>query len=95
MFDFLREPSFYDWFMALFVVAFAAGFCLNNRGALVNRAAGQILLGVLVTGCLGLLTGIFLIFGWLPAVICLVLGWFIANRGDIIYQPLHRRLLGG
>ena len=94
MFTFLSEPNFYYWLALLSGISLFTGFCLNNRGKLFNQLAGVLLRTILIFAVLGLIITFFIMQGWKAGIAAIIVAWLMVNLGDVLYQRMHRRLMG-
>jgi hypothetical protein len=91
----IRQLSLYYWLTALFILALVAGFTISSRGRLFNRAAGQVLNGVLVWIILAIIVAVFIFHGWKAAALSLLATFIVGAMGQSLFDLAARRLWKG
>jgi ABC-type uncharacterized transport system permease subunit len=78
------------YFLLTLPVAIITGFAAFSRGAVFQRAAGQIIQGVLSIICFGFIVWAFWHYGWKAGLAELFVVFIGANIGQLILNSVAR-----
>jgi len=88
----IRQLSLYYWLAPLLILALVAGFTTSSRGSVFNRAAGQIVNGVLVWIMLALIVSVFLFHGWKSGSVSVLAAFVVAAIGQSLFNASASRM---